>query len=136
MRVLLLPRLQVDPLSNLCPSLSNRNKDDAIPAASTQDPRKENAQEGQRQGMGVSRSSFSPGHPAVGFTGRLTDLCFTFRERPRIRLSTLDMARLRGLPDGSLGREYVRFLEDNVSVGFRRVQMAVVDPRAGSTDAL
>ncbi|XP_064027443.1 ubiquinone biosynthesis protein COQ4 homolog, mitochondrial isoform X2 [Pogoniulus pusillus] len=35
------------------------------------------------------------------------------QERPRIRLSTLDMARLRGLPPGSLGREYVRFLEDN-----------------------
>ncbi|KAF1426490.1 hypothetical protein FQV22_0005814, partial [Spheniscus magellanicus] len=35
------------------------------------------------------------------------------QERPRIRLSTLDMARLRGLPDGSLGREYVRFLENN-----------------------
>ncbi|XP_063265906.1 ubiquinone biosynthesis protein COQ4 homolog, mitochondrial isoform X2 [Prinia subflava] len=35
------------------------------------------------------------------------------QERPRIRLSTLDMARLQGLPDGSLGREYVRFLEDN-----------------------
>uniref|UniRef100_A0A8C9EG55 Ubiquinone biosynthesis protein COQ4 homolog, mitochondrial n=1 Tax=Pavo cristatus TaxID=9049 RepID=A0A8C9EG55_PAVCR len=35
------------------------------------------------------------------------------QERPRIRLSTLDMARLRGLPDGTLGREYVRFLEDN-----------------------
>uniref|UniRef100_A0A8C4XKK8 Ubiquinone biosynthesis protein COQ4 homolog, mitochondrial n=1 Tax=Falco tinnunculus TaxID=100819 RepID=A0A8C4XKK8_FALTI len=35
------------------------------------------------------------------------------QERPRIRLSTLNMAKLRGLPDGSLGREYVRFLEDN-----------------------
>uniref|UniRef100_A0A8D0L0K4 Ubiquinone biosynthesis protein COQ4 homolog, mitochondrial n=1 Tax=Strix occidentalis caurina TaxID=311401 RepID=A0A8D0L0K4_STROC len=35
------------------------------------------------------------------------------QERPRIRLSTLDMSKLRGLPDGSLGREYVRFLEDN-----------------------
>ncbi|XP_054372927.1 ubiquinone biosynthesis protein COQ4 homolog, mitochondrial [Molothrus ater] len=35
------------------------------------------------------------------------------QERPRIRLSTLDMARLQGLPEGSLGREYVRFLEDN-----------------------
>uniref|UniRef100_A0A8C3M1Y1 Ubiquinone biosynthesis protein COQ4 homolog, mitochondrial n=1 Tax=Chrysolophus pictus TaxID=9089 RepID=A0A8C3M1Y1_CHRPC len=35
------------------------------------------------------------------------------QERPRIRLSTLDMARLRGLPDGALGREYIRFLEDN-----------------------
>lgn len=86
--------------------------------------------------MGVSRGSFSPRLPAVGFTGRLTDLCFAFRERPRIRLSTLDMARLRGLPDGSLGREYVRFLENNVSVGFRRVRTAVVDPCAGSMDAL
>ncbi|XP_042734943.1 ubiquinone biosynthesis protein COQ4 homolog, mitochondrial [Lagopus leucura] len=35
------------------------------------------------------------------------------QERPRIRLSTLDMARLRGLPAGTLGREYIRFLEDN-----------------------
>ncbi|KAM9522356.1 ubiquinone biosynthesis protein COQ4 homolog, mitochondrial isoform 1-T1 [Guaruba guarouba] len=35
------------------------------------------------------------------------------QERPRIRLSTLDVSRLRGLPDGSLGREYIRFLEDN-----------------------
>ncbi|XP_051492618.1 ubiquinone biosynthesis protein COQ4 homolog, mitochondrial isoform X2 [Apus apus] len=35
------------------------------------------------------------------------------QERPRIRLSTLDMDRLQGLPEGSLGREYVRFLEDN-----------------------
>uniref|UniRef100_A0A8B9VMX0 Ubiquinone biosynthesis protein COQ4 homolog, mitochondrial n=1 Tax=Anas zonorhyncha TaxID=75864 RepID=A0A8B9VMX0_9AVES len=35
------------------------------------------------------------------------------QERPRIRLSTLDMDRLQGLPDGTLGREYVRFLEDN-----------------------
>ncbi|NXE09654.1 COQ4 protein, partial [Lophotis ruficrista] len=35
------------------------------------------------------------------------------QERPRIRLSTLDMGRLQGLPDGTLGREYVRFLEDN-----------------------
>ncbi|NXS92441.1 COQ4 protein, partial [Jacana jacana] len=35
------------------------------------------------------------------------------QERPCIRLSTLDMGRLRGLPDGTLGREYVRFLEDN-----------------------
>ncbi|XP_019366108.1 PREDICTED: ubiquinone biosynthesis protein COQ4 homolog, mitochondrial [Gavialis gangeticus] len=35
------------------------------------------------------------------------------RERPRIRLSTLDVAGLRGLPDGTFGREYMRFLEDN-----------------------
>ncbi|NXA34767.1 COQ4 protein, partial [Eudromia elegans] len=35
------------------------------------------------------------------------------QERPRIRLSTLDVEGLRGLPDGTLGREYLRFLEDN-----------------------
>ncbi|PKU34163.1 long-chain fatty acid transport protein 4 [Limosa lapponica baueri] len=63
--------------------------------------------------MGVSRGSFSGGLPTVCFPGRLTDLSLAFRERPRIRLSTLDMGRLRGLPDGTLGREYVRFLEDN-----------------------
>lgn len=135
-RALLLLRLHVDPICNFCPSLGNGCKDGAIPAVSSQDPCKENAQEGQRQGMGVSRGSFSPGPPTVGFNGRLTHLCFAFRERPRIRLSTLDMAKLQGLPDGSLGREYIRFLEDNVSVGFPRVQMAVVDPCAGSTDAL
>jgi len=73
----------------------------------------------------------------VCFTGRLTALRLAFRERPRIRLSTLDMARLRGLPDGTLGREYVRFLEDNVSVGFQRVQTAVAaDPCARSMGGL
>ncbi|XP_061460265.1 ubiquinone biosynthesis protein COQ4 homolog, mitochondrial [Rhineura floridana] len=35
------------------------------------------------------------------------------QERPRIRLSTLDVAGLQALPDGTLGREYVRFLDDN-----------------------
>ncbi|KAK9392478.1 ubiquinone biosynthesis protein COQ4 mitochondrial like [Crotalus adamanteus] len=35
------------------------------------------------------------------------------QERPRIRLSTLDVAGLRGLPDGTFGREYIRFLDDN-----------------------
>uniref|UniRef100_A0A8C8RP92 Ubiquinone biosynthesis protein COQ4 homolog, mitochondrial n=1 Tax=Pelusios castaneus TaxID=367368 RepID=A0A8C8RP92_9SAUR len=35
------------------------------------------------------------------------------QERPRIRLSTLDVNGLRGLPDGTFGREYVRFLNDN-----------------------
>lgn len=38
------------------------------------------------------------------------------RERPRIRLSTLDLSEMASLPDGSFGREYLRFLEDNVSV--------------------
>ena len=37
------------------------------------------------------------------------------RERPRIRLSTLDQKKMASLPDGSFGREYLRFLEDNVS---------------------
>lgn len=67
MRTLLLPRLQVDPLSNLCPSLGNRNKDGAIPAVTSQDPCKENTREEQRQRMGVSRGSFSPGPPRCGF---------------------------------------------------------------------
>ncbi|CAI5794437.1 biosynthesis COQ4 homolog, mitochondrial isoform X1 [Podarcis lilfordi] len=35
------------------------------------------------------------------------------QERPRIRLSTLDIRGLRGLPDETFGREYVRFLDDN-----------------------
>lgn len=39
------------------------------------------------------------------------------RERPRIRLSTLDLTKMASLPEGSFGREYLRFLEDNVSVG-------------------
>lgn len=69
----------------------------------------------------------------MGFTGSLTDLCLASRERPRIRLSTLDMAWLQGLPDGSLGQEYVRFLEDNVSVGFHGVPISVADPCAEST---
>ncbi|XP_062063440.1 long-chain fatty acid transport protein 4 isoform X3 [Lepus europaeus] len=35
------------------------------------------------------------------------------QERPRISLSTLDLGKLRSLPDGSLGREYLRFLDVN-----------------------
>nr|XP_005165544.1 ubiquinone biosynthesis protein COQ4 homolog, mitochondrial isoform X3 [Danio rerio] len=35
-------------------------------------------------------------------------------ERPRIRLSTLDLSNMSALPDGTLGREYLRFLEENV----------------------
>ncbi|XP_038601149.1 ubiquinone biosynthesis protein COQ4 homolog, mitochondrial [Tachyglossus aculeatus] len=35
------------------------------------------------------------------------------QERPRIRLPTLDLTRLRALPEGTFGREYVRFLDDN-----------------------
>uniref|UniRef100_A0A673GIL0 Ubiquinone biosynthesis protein COQ4 homolog, mitochondrial n=1 Tax=Sinocyclocheilus rhinocerous TaxID=307959 RepID=A0A673GIL0_9TELE len=35
------------------------------------------------------------------------------KERPRIRLSTLDLTRMSALPDGTLGREYLHFLEEN-----------------------
>lgn len=35
------------------------------------------------------------------------------QERPQIRLSTLDIDHLRALPDGSFGREYLRFLDVN-----------------------
>ncbi|XP_068409677.1 ubiquinone biosynthesis protein COQ4 homolog, mitochondrial isoform X2 [Eschrichtius robustus] len=35
------------------------------------------------------------------------------QERPRISLSTLDLGKLRSLPEGSLGREYLRFLDVN-----------------------
>ncbi|XP_036272169.1 ubiquinone biosynthesis protein COQ4 homolog, mitochondrial isoform X2 [Pipistrellus kuhlii] len=35
------------------------------------------------------------------------------RERPRISLSTLDLDKLQSLPEGSLGREYLRFLDVN-----------------------
>ncbi|XP_054853857.1 ubiquinone biosynthesis protein COQ4 homolog, mitochondrial isoform X2 [Eublepharis macularius] len=35
------------------------------------------------------------------------------QERPRIRLSTLDITGLQALPEGTFGREYVRFLDDN-----------------------
>uniref|UniRef100_A0A8D0H981 Ubiquinone biosynthesis protein COQ4 homolog, mitochondrial n=1 Tax=Sphenodon punctatus TaxID=8508 RepID=A0A8D0H981_SPHPU len=35
------------------------------------------------------------------------------QERPRIRLSSLDMNGLRELPEGTFGREYIRFLDDN-----------------------
>ncbi|XP_058380158.1 ubiquinone biosynthesis protein COQ4 homolog, mitochondrial [Diceros bicornis minor] len=35
------------------------------------------------------------------------------QERPRISLSTLDLGKLQSLPEGSLGREYLRFLDVN-----------------------
>ena len=58
-------------------------------------------------------------------TEPFTYLCWTLpvpksclvpcRERPRISLSTLDLGKLQSLPEGSLGREYLRFLDVNVS---------------------
>uniref|UniRef100_A0A8C5KWC4 Ubiquinone biosynthesis protein COQ4 homolog, mitochondrial n=1 Tax=Jaculus jaculus TaxID=51337 RepID=A0A8C5KWC4_JACJA len=35
------------------------------------------------------------------------------QERPRISLSTLDLGKLQSLPEGSLGREYLQFLDVN-----------------------
>ncbi|KAJ8346997.1 hypothetical protein SKAU_G00283980 [Synaphobranchus kaupii] len=48
-------------------------------------------------------------------------------ERPRIRLSTLDLSHMRTLPDGSLGREYLRFLEDNQVTPDSRADVKFVD---------
>ncbi|KAI5615651.1 ubiquinone biosynthesis protein COQ4-like, mitochondrial [Silurus asotus] len=48
-------------------------------------------------------------------------------ERPRIRLSTLDLSRMSKLPDGSLGREYLRFLEDNEVTPDTRADVKFVD---------
>lgn len=42
-------------------------------------------------------------------------ISLVLRERPKIRLSTLDLSQMSALPDGSLGKEYLRFLEDNVN---------------------
>uniref|UniRef100_A0ABI7YMY3 Coenzyme Q4 n=1 Tax=Felis catus TaxID=9685 RepID=A0ABI7YMY3_FELCA len=39
------------------------------------------------------------------------------QERPRILLSTLDLDKLRSLPEGSLGQEYLRFLDVNGPAG-------------------
>uniref|UniRef100_A0A3P9LCL8 Ubiquinone biosynthesis protein COQ4 homolog, mitochondrial n=1 Tax=Oryzias latipes TaxID=8090 RepID=A0A3P9LCL8_ORYLA len=48
-------------------------------------------------------------------------------ERPRIRLSTLDLKNMASLPDGSFGREYLRFLEDNSVTPDSRAQVRFVD---------
>uniref|UniRef100_A0A8D1G6Y2 Coenzyme Q4 n=2 Tax=Sus scrofa TaxID=9823 RepID=A0A8D1G6Y2_PIG len=43
------------------------------------------------------------------------------QERPRISMSTLDLEKLRSLPEGSFGCEYLRFLDVNVSFQLLRV---------------
>ncbi|XP_049908395.1 ubiquinone biosynthesis protein COQ4 homolog, mitochondrial isoform X1 [Epinephelus moara] len=48
-------------------------------------------------------------------------------ERPRIRLSTLDLKEMASLPDGSFGREYLRFLEDNCVTPDTRADVKFVD---------
>ena len=40
----------------------------------------------------------------------------SFRERPRLNSSTVDFNKLRQLPDGFFGREYVRGMDINVSL--------------------
>ncbi|KAM4634653.1 ubiquinone biosynthesis protein COQ4 homolog, mitochondrial [Polymixia lowei] len=48
-------------------------------------------------------------------------------ERPRIRLSTLDLNKMASLPDGSFGREYLRFLENNRVTPDSRADVKFVD---------
>lgn len=48
-------------------------------------------------------------------------------ERPRIRLSSLDLSRMKTLPDGTLGREYLRFLQDNRVTPDSRADVKFVD---------
>ncbi|KAL2100400.1 hypothetical protein ACEWY4_004794 [Coilia grayii] len=48
-------------------------------------------------------------------------------ERPRIRLSTLDLAHLAALPEGSFGREYLRFLDENRVTPDTRADVKFVD---------
>uniref|UniRef100_A0A4W5NUZ0 Coenzyme Q4 homolog (S. cerevisiae) n=1 Tax=Hucho hucho TaxID=62062 RepID=A0A4W5NUZ0_9TELE len=48
-------------------------------------------------------------------------------EHPWIRLSTLDLSKMAFLPDGSLGREYLRFLEDNAKTPDSGADMKFVD---------
>ncbi|KAK5852026.1 hypothetical protein PBY51_023532 [Eleginops maclovinus] len=48
-------------------------------------------------------------------------------ERPRIRLSTLNLSEMACLPDRSFGREYCRFLEDNHVTPDSRADVKYVD---------
>ncbi|XP_016396663.1 ubiquinone biosynthesis protein COQ4 homolog, mitochondrial isoform X1 [Sinocyclocheilus rhinocerous] len=48
-------------------------------------------------------------------------------ERPRIRLSTLDLTRMSALPDGTFGREYLRFLKENKVTPDTRADVKFVD---------
>lgn len=49
------------------------------------------------------------------------------QERPRIRVSTLDLERLGAMPDGSFGREYLRFLDENGVTPDSRADVKFVD---------
>lgn len=39
---------------------------------------------------------------------------YIFRTKPRIRTDAIDMSSLRSLPVGTLGREYIRFMDHYV----------------------
>uniref|UniRef100_UPI00398EF55D ubiquinone biosynthesis protein COQ4 homolog, mitochondrial n=1 Tax=Pristiophorus japonicus TaxID=55135 RepID=UPI00398EF55D len=49
------------------------------------------------------------------------------QERPQISTSTLDLASLRELPEGTFGREYVRFLDVNQVTPDSRMPVKFVD---------
>lgn len=49
------------------------------------------------------------------------------RERPRIRLATLDLNEMASMPEGSFGREYLSFLEDNHVTPDSRADVKFVD---------
>ncbi|XP_071981592.1 ubiquinone biosynthesis protein COQ4 homolog, mitochondrial isoform X2 [Engystomops pustulosus] len=49
------------------------------------------------------------------------------QERPRIRMSNLDIAHFRELPDGTFGREYIRFLDVNKVTPDTRMPVRFVD---------
>ncbi|XP_072344181.1 ubiquinone biosynthesis protein COQ4 homolog, mitochondrial isoform X1 [Scyliorhinus torazame] len=49
------------------------------------------------------------------------------QERPRISTSTLDLASLRELPEGTFGKEYVRFLDVNRVTPDSRMPVKFVD---------
>ncbi|KAM8934341.1 ubiquinone biosynthesis protein COQ4 homolog, mitochondrial [Pelodytes ibericus] len=49
------------------------------------------------------------------------------QERPRIRISTLDIQRMREMPDDTFGREYVRFLDVNRVTPDTRMPVKFVD---------
>ncbi|XP_077062486.1 ubiquinone biosynthesis protein COQ4 homolog, mitochondrial isoform X1 [Siphateles boraxobius] len=53
--------------------------------------------------------------------------CTILVERPKIRLSTLDLTQMSALPDGTLGREYLRFLEENRVTPDSRADVKFVD---------
>jgi ubiquinone biosynthesis protein Coq4 len=49
------------------------------------------------------------------------------RKRPRINSSTVDLEKLRRMPDGSLGRAYIQFLDSNKVTPDSRSQVQFVD---------